>query len=297
MKNCSNHSPLDCFAAALIDGLKAELYLTPKPGLVDLCNSGSHQDLSFHLMSRSISLLRGYLEELCFAIKRSSSTAELVLVGQQAEQRIYLELGTNCHRGGLFLCSLLLVSASRADPLDPQSFAQAIRMTAQEFFVVREVNSSHGDVVRRDFPKAGIVAEALNGLPAMFEVALPVLLGGGATAINDIYLAMARLMRRVEDSTSLYRCGNAGLASLREAGARLEFCLSSGCDPVPLLFEIDQDFCQQNLTMGGVADLLGLSLGYASYLRQAQNDYYHQQQISAFDLPISVPALVRASGS
>ena len=39
-------------AAALADGVKAELYLTPKPGLVDLHDCGSHDDLSLVVVER-----------------------------------------------------------------------------------------------------------------------------------------------------------------------------------------------------------------------------------------------------
>ena len=270
MKNYSSLLQLEPFAEALIDGLKAELYLTPKPGLVDLANNGSHSDLSLNLMSRSIVLLRCYLQQLRVALAGPSQPAELIAIGQQAEQRMYRELGTNCHRGGIFLCGLLMVAAARADLHDPEALKRAIKKTAAEFFTIRNAKSSHGDQVRKQFPEAGIIDESLQGLPAMFEAVLPPVLDNGTDTCRGIYLAMAKLMQRVDDSTSLYRCGKEGLAHVCRAGKRLEICIAADEDPVPMLIEMDRKFRRLNLTMGGVADLLGIGLGYASYLLQSK---------------------------
>ena len=267
MKTCSNPLQLERFSAALIDGLKAELYLTPKPGLVDLTNNGSHPDLSLLLMSRSICLLHDYLRELCRALAGSYSYADLVAIGQAAEQRMYRELGTNSHRGGIFLCGLLLTASAQADPADPVALQQAVKKTAEAFLLIRESAASHGETVRRQHPRAGILHEARQGLPALFETALPVLLHSREQP-SDAYLAMAQLMQRMEDSTSLHRCGEVGLAMLRKSGKRLETCLVSGEDPLPLLATLDREFRLMNLTMGGVADLLGLGFGYAGYLQR-----------------------------
>ena len=51
-------------ASSLAAGARTELELTPKPGLVDRLDCGSHPDLSFDAMSRSIDLLPAYFEDL-----------------------------------------------------------------------------------------------------------------------------------------------------------------------------------------------------------------------------------------
>ena len=60
--NCLLLSDLELFAASLADGIRAELYLTPKPGLVDLLDNGSHADLTLPLMGRSVALFGDYLQ-------------------------------------------------------------------------------------------------------------------------------------------------------------------------------------------------------------------------------------------
>ena len=257
-------------AESLIDGLKAELYLTPKPGLVDLRNNGSHPDLSLLLMARSIVLLRQYLRELCAALAAPSGSGDPVLIGQRAERRMLQERGTNCHRGGIFLTGLLLMAAARCDLRNPVALQAAVKMTAGEFFARRpQPPCSHGETVRKQHPQAGIVAEALGGLPGVFDIVLPALDQGGLHNGRGFYLALAELMLRVDDSTARHRCGDSGIAYLQQSGLQLRRCLVAGHDPVPLLRQMDAAFRQRNLTMGGVADLLGVGLGYAAYLRHS----------------------------
>lgn len=264
--NCLNLSPLELLSRALLDGLKAELYLTPKPGLVDLNNSGSHLDLSLGLMSRSIALMRTYLDDICYALNAGKEWPDLVVLGQQAEDRMLVSTGTNCHRGGIFLCGLLLIAASRIEnPSDPICLKNAVKEAASEFFRAKKVINSHGNRVRAEFPLAGIVTETLSGLPALFDVFLPALDDIAITPEHRPFLGMAGLMQVVNDSTSLHRCGSGGLDYMKQAGRALELVIRNGEDPLPLLFFQDLQFQKMNLTMGGVADLLGIGLGYANY--------------------------------
>ncbi len=272
MTASSTASRLETLASALADGLRAELYLTPKPGLVDLMDNGAHLDLNLHIMCRSIRLVDGYLQELASALHREAGHEELIAIGQYTEQKMLRQLGSNTHRGGIFLCGLLMVSASRCNPDDPQALQESVKKVAAAFFAGRGEHISNGEIVRRQYPAAGIVAEALAGLPALFATILPIL-RDQQTLENPrrIYLALARLMQTVQDSTSIHRCGEQGLILLRQAGERVENCILSGNDPVSVLHQINREFCRHNLTMGGIADLLGVGLGYAGYLLSSAN--------------------------
>ncbi len=267
MNASSTSSRLEILATALANGLRAELYLTPKPGLVDLRDNGAHPDLNLLLMCRSIRLVDGYLQELAGALLRNAGPDELIAIGRQAEQTMIRQLGSNTHRGGIFLCGLILVAAYHSDPDDPQALQQSIIQVASAFFAKREEQISNGELVRRRHPAAGIVTEALTGLPNLFDTILPILYDQRTLAEpRRIFLALARLMQRVQDSTSIHRCGEQGLILLRQAGLRLEECILGGHEPTPLLTQINREFRRHNLTMGGVADLLGVGLGYTGYL-------------------------------
>lgn len=257
---------LESLTAALLDGLKAELDLTPKPGLVDLNNSGSHQDLNVALMRRSVVLMKSYLDAVSIALTQGQQWRELIILGQQAETRMFNETGTNCHRGGIFLCGLMLTAAARIETLcDAGAMKASVKSVANEFFRVKKVTDSHGNKVRVDFPAAGIVAEALAGLPAVFDVFLPALADDCIAIEYRPFLGMALLMQVVEDSTTLHRCGADGLAFMQKSGEKIEGLVRAGENPTPTLLLLDQQFQRMNMTMGGVADLLGIGLGYARY--------------------------------
>ena len=78
------------------------------------------------------------------------------------------------------------------------------------------------------------------------------------------FAALARLMQTVEDTTALHRCGEAGLARIRADGARLEQLVDAG-EHVSFLRERNASYRRMNLTMGGVADLLGVAFGWLAY--------------------------------
>ncbi len=274
MKNFCHPSEPKRLAAFLLDGLRAELYLTPKPGLVDLRNSGSHKDLSPELMIRSICLMEDYLDQLLQSLEKGVVISELRAIGLEAEKRMYRQLKTNCHRGGIFLCGLLLAAAHQARDCTPENLRTAVISTAEALFEQQPPSLSHGQAVRKRYPRAGIIAECLDGLPALFEIILPTFRERGLTDGYSAFLVMARLMQYVEDSTTIFRGGGAGLSQLRSSGYQLESCILSGEDPAPLLRRLDDEFRRKNLTMGGVADLLGLGLGYSGFLKSRELDHH-----------------------
>ena len=235
---------------ALVAGAMAELRLTPKPGLVDLADNGSHPDLSLDSMRRSIELLGDYLDELAASSREGSTLGEAVAIGQRAEARMFREVGANAHKGFIFLAGLLVVAASSgANSLD------ALRSSAAE--LARRLFSGRAT-------GGGIASETTGGLASVFDVGLPAFTSA-LSRFSDGQLAshllLARLMTVVEDTTAVKRCGPAGLARIRSDGARLEALIDRGGDHLAALASANADYRAMRLTMGGVADLVALTLG------------------------------------
>ncbi len=123
--------------------LQAELSTTPKPGLVDLHDSGAHRDMDYALMQRSIAVLRPYfvrLAQLPFSSCPNHSNnsqlpnhsnnsqhlnhsdnfqlpnhSEIARIGIEAE-RAMLDAtgGVNTHKGALFSLGLAVVATMAA---------------------------------------------------------------------------------------------------------------------------------------------------------------------------------------
>lgn len=263
--NCSRNSDIEQFARSLVKGAALELCLTPKPGLVDLVDRGSHPDLSLSRMERSIEIVSGYLDGLLGSLSAGEGFACQTAIGRGAEDAIFRELGTNTHKGYIFLSGLLLVARWHAPSSEECCLRPTITRLAGEFFDRQGEHNSNGKRARKRYGAGGIVREAVNGLPSLFDEAVPAYLeaidrrGCFKTAS---YAMMARLMQTVEDTTALHRCGNMGLARIRRDGHHIEKLIEGGDDCVPFLQGLNREYIHQNLTMGGVADMLGLAYGY-----------------------------------
>jgi triphosphoribosyl-dephospho-CoA synthase len=218
-------------------------------------------------MERSIGLVGAYLHALTASLARGEPLAAQIAVARRAEDAMRARLGTNTHKGALFLCGVLLVAVDRAASDEEASVRAAVSTVARELAAAAAPRGTHGDVARRRFGVGGILREVEEGLPSLFEAAAPAFraaIARGEDAEAATFRMLAALMQRVEDTTALHRCGAAGLARLREDGARLEELVGAGRH-VAFLRERNALYRRMNLTMGGVADLLGAALGWLAH--------------------------------
>ena len=134
-----------------------------------------------------------------------------------------------------------------------------------EFFNSRDEHVSNGHQARQKYNAGGIIQESINGFPTLFEEALP--------AFRNAYLQhgcfraasfamLARLMQTVEDTTTLHRGGQIGLSRVKRDGRRLEQIVTDGADYTVFLQGLNCEYIRMNLTIGGIADMVGLTYGY-----------------------------------
>ena len=260
--NCSRTIELEQLAAALVDGARLELYLTPKPGLVDRKDCGSHPDLSLAIMERSIDIVADYLVASVRSLIRDEPFAEQKALGIEAEQRLYNELKTNTHKGYIFLSGMLLNACWRAPSSNPAVLRRTLSALSRAFFDHSGETSSHGQEARKNYDAGGIVRESIAGFPSLFDIALPAFrMTYQQSADFELasFSALARLMQSVDDTTTLHRAGPAGLLRVKRDGRELERHLAANTNPVDFLGALNRDYVDLNITMGGVADMLGLT--------------------------------------
>lgn len=261
-------SELHELALNLVRGAFMELYLTPKPGLVDLNDSGSHRDLSLARMEASLAVVSGYLAHLSDSLQRGEDLPQQVLLGVAAEKAMLETAGTNCHKGYIFLSGLLLSAGSRLERRDEEALSLSVARLAARFFDQPEQLPSNGSRARCAYRAQGVRGEALAGFPSLFGAALPAFreeLTSSGNRGAAVYAMLGRLMATVEDTTALHRCGSEGLQTLREDGRRLEHLVAAREDFVAFLAERNEQYIRRNLTMGGVADMLALSFAWLSH--------------------------------
>lgn len=262
--NCSALSTLETLASSLALGARLELHLTPKPGLVDLADCGSHPDLSLATMERSIQYVSGYLDQMVASLAAGQSFAQQRALGMLAEQRLLADLGTNTHKGFIFLSGMLLIARWHAASADERAMRSALGALSAEFFSSADEQATHGRLARKKYQAGGIVVESINGFPSVFDEGLPVFRralqqhGSFATAS---FALLARLMQIVDDTTTLHRAGTTGLARVKRDGLALEAIVAEGGDHQAFLRELNRSYVQANITIGGVADMLGIAYG------------------------------------
>ena len=143
-----NFTAIGHLVDSLVKGAALELYLTPKPGLVDLADCGSHPDLSLAMMELSIHSIADYLLELHRSLDAGERFEHQVAIAQRAERNMRTALGTNTHKGYLFLSGLLLIAHRHARSRDEHFLRATISTLARDFFNTRRERDTNGRLAR-----------------------------------------------------------------------------------------------------------------------------------------------------
>jgi triphosphoribosyl-dephospho-CoA synthase len=146
---------------------------------------------------------------------------------------------------------------------------------SRAFFDGAQARETHGERARRQFRTGGIVREAIEAYPSLFEDALPAFrrtMERRGCVTTASFAMMARLMQTVEDTTTLHRGGVEGLARVRRDGQALERIIDEGGDCAAYLEALNRDYQGLGLTIGGVADMLGLAFGWLIFGEEIGTD-------------------------
>ena len=255
---------------AAVRALLAELVTYPKPGLVSLCDSGSHRDMDAATFFRSSFALRRYFERAAAAGAADASFAVLNRLGREAEVRMLSATGgVNTHRGAIFNLGLLAAAAGARRPGEPIFLGQIVaRRWGPAIAAHRRDAASHGSRITARYGVGGAQAEAAGGFASVYGLALPAyraVLAEGGSANQARVQAFFELMARVADTNLLHRGGPAGLAY---AQAQARGFLHDGGVRRPgwqaEAVRVHRGLVERWLSPGGSADLLAACLFVAA---------------------------------
>lgn len=236
--------------------LRLELDTTPKPGLVDRQDNGAHKDMDYALMSKSISALRPYLTRLAVESAKDIDPAKIKEIGIEAEKAMLKATGgVNTHKGALFCIGLSVAAASclacSTGAVEAYSFKELVSRAASEIPAAR---GTHGAEAKRSFKAVGALENARAAYPELFADWLPYYrsLEGDPFRCHKTLL---HIMTTLDDTNILHRRGAEGLARAKSEAARLlEDFSESG------LSSLNKDFIRENISPGGSADMLSLTI-------------------------------------
>lgn len=252
-----------------------EVAITPKPGLVDRENSGSHRDMDFFTFQASAAALQPYFAQ-CVRIGRQGGAPEktlraLRLPGKLAEAEMRRATGgINTHKGAIFSMGILCGALGRLDReiwgnpdriLD-ECAAMAKGIVSEDYRgLTPETAKTAGQKLYILHGITGVRGQAEAGFPAVREVGLPALymaLGKGMDVNEAGCATLLELIVHTADTNMIHRGGYEGMLRARlEVKSALE---RDGFYSRRALEELDAYFIENNLSPGGSADLLALTL-------------------------------------
>lgn len=254
-----------------LTGLRDELMLEHKPGLVTPTACGSHADMDVHTFDVSIAALRGYFGDCVRLGASDCSFRALQSRGLRAEQAMFAATGgINTHKGAIFTLGLLSAATGwqlrrhgsvRADLLGrvvAQRWGAEIAIAAAALDIAPDM--THGRRVRIETGLPGAREQAIAGFPVLGGTTyreLRAALRRGANHERAGLHALLSTMAALPDTNLAHRGGRVGLAW---AQAQAHDFLARGgvfaADWRSRLRRLCAAFEARWLSPGGSADLL-----------------------------------------
>jgi len=268
---------LDAQTAAqkAVRALLYEVTTTPKPGLVDRRNCGSHKDMDAFTFMSSAASLYPYFEACTRAGQVTASQpapetfAALRPLGCEAEgEMLAATHGVNTHKGAIFSVGIVCAALGRLDRVlwaDPtrvlaEVSAMTKGLTAQDFAGVTAENAvTAGQKLYVEYGITGVRGQVEAGLPAVLEVGLPALENGLAQGYDLNRAGCGALLAILAHSTDTNIIARSSRERQLELVEELNALLAQ--TPYPdeaALAALDDRFIAERLSPGGSADLLAL---------------------------------------
>ncbi len=262
----------DIIAANAVKALIYEVLSAPKPGLVDRFDSGSHSDMDIFTFANSSAALYEYFHGCasCAIENIEFSHRELFekirFLGILAESKMLAATGNvNTHKGMIFSLGILCAVVGRLTCINELSLENIAKISAElaknalADFEREHIANTAGLSQYSQFQIKGIRGEAAQGFPSVIKIAYPLLQEKLALghSINDACLyALCALIAITDDSTIVKRSGINKLTEIKELFARIK----DSDNMIEELRAQNAEFIKDNISAGGSADLLALTL-------------------------------------
>lgn len=238
--------------------LQAELDTTPKPGLVDKDSNGAHRDMDYALMQRSIDTLHPYFVKLALlgcadALPTHTSIRD---IGIEAERAMLSATnGVNTHKGALFSMGLAVVAA--AHEKDTDSLQTTIKALAASF---PDTNGTHGSKAKLlsmgTTAIKGALDNAREGYEMLFAEWLPFYIERRKERdAHTLHKTLLRIMCDLDDTNVIYRTDLATAEEVKQEARALLDSFSKAA-----LKDMDRRYTARNISPGGAADMLSLTI-------------------------------------
>jgi len=266
--------------------LLLEVTATPKPGLVDRNNSGAHTDMNIFTFMQSIAALGSYFGDYAqMGIEYNGDCLEELFSncrtkGLAAEKSMYqVTNNVNTHKGALFSLGLISLAAGYlynhnsnenllADEICTTVAIMSAGICKNELINLdakTDKKLTNGEKQYLKYGLQGIRGEVESGFKTVRKVSLPLyreLTQESTLNINDKLLqVLFSLMAVTEDTTIVARHDLQTLQNVQnDAKTFLQQKGMYAKDAYEKLASLDKKFITQNISPGGSADLLSVTI-------------------------------------
>jgi len=269
------------FSETCAYALMAEVGATPKPGLVDRCDSGAHADMNYATFEASTAAIVPYLTQMfeqgtAWESHDYNMLFEAIrLTGIEAEKAMFAATdGVNTHKGMIFSMGTIAAAAGlfyrRYEHFDAEKILMlagylcydAVRKDFQK--IDRKNPKTNGELLYLRYSNKGIRGEAQKGFPSVRTISLPAMrtaFSAGQTE-NEAYLdTLLTLMANVDDTNVLSRTNTVTQGYVKsESALILKMGGASTPQGMEALKKLNQKFIHLNVSPGGCADLLAVTI-------------------------------------
>lgn len=268
-----------------------EVITTPKPGLVDKHNNGSHKDMDIYTFeSSALALMPYFIEFVQCGIHNCNLPPKELMdqirpIGIQAElAMLHATNGINTHKGIIFSLGIICTALGYlyGQQIDySQNIIRNIckKMTSElmkDFDRIEKSNAiTNGEKLYAEYGIMGVRGESMNGFPNVFSLALPIFRKytlEGFTQNDSGILTLLHLIAFTEDTNIISRSDyNTMLTVQKEIKNYLE---NTDCtDYIDYIQKLDHSFIDKNISPGGCADLLALTYFIYFYETELEERY------------------------
>jgi len=269
-------------ASCACRALMYEVCTTPKPGLVDRANNGSHNDMDIYTFIDSSSVLTPYFRDFVLTGMQYCDDepqqlfSRIRYLGMLAEDDMLIATNSvNTHKGLIFsmgvICTALGYIFANEERLDLNNiFELCKKMTVKVKEDFNDVNlknaKTNGEKLFAQYGITGIRGEVASGFLSIKKFGLPVLksMTEKGYSLNDAgAMTLLNLIANIRDTNRdtniISRSDIKTQEQVQlEIKALIETKKIENID-IDILNEIDKKFINMNISPGGCADLLALT--------------------------------------
>lgn len=280
----------DYFAEQIADSvyqaLVNEAQLSPKPGLVDSVTNGAHKDMNLQTFEQSATALRPFFAQFVLTgmetaeLSESDVLSRIRPLGLEAEKAMFRATDdVNTHKGAIFAFGLVCAAIGRIYANhDDASIERICRLvsgfsqglTAELKYYPAHLAETAGVRLYRKFGLTGARGEAESGF-AIVRQNLSVFEQFETESFEyQLLIMLLILMAENQDTNVVHRGGMAGLIFVQQRARALLEQQKKQLNPTALydaLTAFDADCIKRNLSPGGSADLLALTIFFRSLQR------------------------------